>query len=60
MTLGEHLTMTASASIFHIAVDYKNNKYESSSHINIKQRILGVYATISRWKISGDLTQTFS
>ena len=68
MTLREHLTMAASASMFYIAIDYKNKKYESSSqNINIKihqlfskQRILGVRVTIAQWKISGDLKRTCS
>ena len=51
MTLGEHLTMVASGSMFYIEFDYKNktNMKEAASNINIqihqlfsKQRILGV------------------
>ena len=38
MTLGEHLTMAASAKMFYIAIDYKNKTYleEAASNINIK------------------------
>ena len=69
MTLGEHLTMAASASMFYIAIDYKNktNMKVAASDINIKidqlfskQRILGVCVTIARRKILGDLTRTCS
>ena len=51
MTLGEHLTIVASGSMFYIEFDYKNktNMKEAASNINIqihqlfsKQRILGV------------------
>ena len=51
MTLGEHLTMEASASLFCITADYKNkaNMKVAASNINIKihqlfskQWILGV------------------
>ena len=69
MTLGEHLTMAASASMFYIAIDYKNktNMKVAASDINIKidqlfskQWILGVCVTIARRKILGDLTRTCS
>ena len=68
MTLGEHLTKAASASMFYIAIDYKNkaNMKVAASNINIKihqlfskQRILGVRVTIAQRKISGDLTRTY-
>ena len=38
MTLGEHLTMAASASMFYIAINYKNkqNMKVAASSINIK------------------------
>ena len=38
MTLGEHLTMAASAKMFYIAIDYKNKTYleVAVSNINIK------------------------
>ena len=67
MTLGEHLTKAASASMLYIAIDYKNkaNMKVAASNINIKihqlfskQRILGVRVTIAQRKISGDLTRT--
>ena len=69
MTLGEHLTITASASMFYIVIDDKNktNVKDAGSNINIKihqlfykQGILGVRMTIAQWKTSGDLTQTCS
>ena len=69
MTLGEHFTMAASASMFYIAIDYKNktNMKVAVSNISIKihqlfskQRILGVRLTIAQRKISGDLTRTCS
>ena len=69
MTLAEHLTMAASASMFHIAIDYENepNMKVAASNINIKihqlfskQRILGVSVTIAQRKTSGDLTRTCS
>ena len=31
MTLGEYLTMAASANMFYNAINYTENKYESSS-----------------------------
>ena len=67
MTLREHLTMAASASMFFIATDYKNkpNMKVAFSNINIKihqlfskQRILGVRVSIAQRKTSGDLTRT--
>ena len=63
MTLREHLTMAASASIIYIAIDFKNkrNMKVAASNINIKihqlfskQRTLGVRVTIAQRKISGD------
>ena len=66
-TLGEHLTMAASAKMFYVAIDYKNKNYLEVvvRNINIKirqlfseQRILGVRVTIVQRKISGDLTRT--
>ena len=69
MTLGEHLTMAASASMFCIAIDYKNksNVKVAASNINIKihqlfskQRILGVRLNIAQRKTSGDLALTCS
>ena len=69
MTLEEQLTMAASASMFYIAIDYKNkpNVKVAASNINInihrlfsKQRILGVRMTTAQRKTSGDLTRTCS
>ena len=69
LTLAEHLTMAASASMFYIAIDYKNepNMKVAANNINIKihqlfskQRILGVRVTIAQRKTSGDLTRTGS
>ena len=69
MTLGEHFTKAASASMFYVTIDYKNkaNMKIAASNINIKihqlfskQRILGVRVTIAQRKISGDLTRTCS
>ena len=38
MTLGEHLTMAASAGMFYVAINYKNktNLKVAASNINIK------------------------
>ena len=67
MTLREHLTISASASMFYIAINYKNktNMKEAACNINIKihrlfskQPILDVRMTIAQRKISGDLTRT--
>ena len=67
MTLGEHLPMAASASMFYFAIDYKNepNMEVAASNRNIKihelfsrQRILGVRVTIVKRKTSGDLKRT--
>ena len=61
--------MTASASMFYIAIDYENepNMKVAASNINIKihqlffkQRILGVRVTIAQRKTSGALTRTGS
>ena len=69
MTLEEQLAMAASASMFYIAIDYKNkpNMKVAASNINInihrlfsKQRILGVRVTTAQRKTSGDLTRTCS
>ena len=69
MILAEHLMMAASASMFYIATEYKNepNMKVAASNINIKthhlfskQWILGVRVTIAQWKTSRDLTQTCS
>ena len=64
MTLAEHLTMAASASMFYIAIDYENepNMKVAASNVNIKihqllfkQRVLGVRVTIAQRKTSGGL-----
>ena len=69
MTLREHVTMTTSASMFYIAIDYKNkrNMKVAASNINIKihqmfskQWILGISVTVAQRKISGNLKQTCS
>ena len=69
MTLAEHLTMAASASMFYIAINYENelNMKVAASNLNIKihklfskQQILDVRETIARRKISGGLTRTGS
>ena len=69
MTLAEHLTMAASASMFYIAINYENelNMKVAASNINIKihqlfskQRILSARVTIAQRKTSGDLTRTCS
>ena len=69
MTLAEHLTMAASASMFYIAINYENelNMKVAASNINIKihqlfskQRILSVRMTLAQRKTSGDLTRTCS
>ena len=69
LTLAEHLTMAASASMFYIAIDYKNepNMKVAANNINIKihqlfskQRILGVRVTIAQRETSGNLTRTCS
>ena len=69
MTLGEHLTMTASTNMFYIGIDYKNkiNMKAPASNINIKihhlfskQRLLGVCLIIVEREILVDLTQTCS
>ena len=67
MTLGEHLTVAVSGSMFYIANEYKNktNMKVAARNINIKihqlfskQRILDVHINIVAQKISGDLTRT--
>ena len=69
LSLGEHFTMAASASMFYIAIYCKNktNMKVAASNINIKihqlffkQWILGVRVTIAQRKISWDLTRTCS
>ena len=69
MTLAEHLTMAASASMFFIATGYKNeaNIKVAASNVNIKihqlfskQRILGVCMTIAHRRTSGELARTCS
>ena len=69
MTLEEQLAMAASASMFYIAIDYKNKPKMkvAASNINIKihqsfskQRILGVRVTIEQRKTLRDLTRTCS
>ena len=69
MTLAEHLTMAASASMFYIAIDYENelNMKVAASNVNIKihqlffkQRILGVRVTIAQRKTSEGLKRTAS
>ena len=66
-TLGEHLTIAASANMFYIAIDYKNKTYMKieASNINIqihqlfsKQRILRVHVIIVQHKVSENLTRT--
>ena len=67
MTLADHLTMAASASMFYIAIDYENklNIKVAANNVNIKiyqlfskQRVLGVCVTIAQRKSSGTLTRT--
>ena len=69
MTLAEQVTMIASASMYYIALGYKNepNLKVADSKVNIKihplfskQRIPGVCLTIAHWKTSGDVTHTCS
>ena len=69
MTLVEHLTMAASASMFYIAIKHENelNMKVASSNVNIKirqmlfkQSILGVRETIVQRKTSGGLRRTDS
>ena len=69
MTLAEHITKGTSASMFYIAIGYKNepNMKVAASNINIrihqlfyKQWILAVGLTIAHWKTSGDLARTCS
>ena len=64
MTLAEHLTMAASASMFYIVINYENelNMKVAPSNVNIKmhqlfskQRILVVRETIAQRKTSGGL-----
>ena len=69
MTLAEHLTMAASASMFYIAMNYENElkMKVAASNVNIKihqlfskQRILGIRETIAQRQTSGGLTRTGS
>ena len=69
MTLGEHLTMAASANMFYYATDYENelNMKVAGSNVNIKihqlfskQRIVGVCGTVAQWETLGGLTRTGS
>ena len=62
--LAEHLTIAASANIFHIAIEHKTNINAAASNINIKihqlfseQRILAVFVIIVQRKTSVDLTR---
>ena len=59
ITLAEHLTTVASASMFYITIDYENepNMEVAASNVNIKihqlfskQRILGIRVTIAQRK----------
>ena len=68
-TLGEHLTMVASANTFFIEINYKNKTdlKVAATNINVnihqlfsEQLILGVRGTILRQKISVSLTRTCS
>ena len=68
-TLGEGLTMAASANTFSIAINYKNKTgmRVAASNINInihplfsKQRILGVCGSILQRKLLVELTRTCS
>ena len=45
MILGEHLTMAASASMFYIAIDYKNktNMKVATSNTNIKIKYISCF-----------------
>ena len=67
LTLGEHLTMAALASVFCMAIDYENklNMKVAASNINIKihqlfpeQRTFGVLVTTAE-NLRG-LTRTYS
>ena len=69
MTLAEHLTMAAFASMFFIAIGYKNeaNIKVAASNVNIKihqlfskQRILGIRMTIAHRRTTGELARTCS
>ena len=67
MTLAEHLTMAASASMYYIAIDHENepnmklaarNERMKIHQLFPKQRILGVRVTLAQRKTSGGLTRT--
>ena len=69
MTLAEHFTMAASASMFSITMDYENkpNIKRAATNVNIKihqlfskQRVLGVRVTIAQRRTSEGWTQTGS
>ena len=69
MTLAEHLTMAASASMYYIAIDDENepNMKLAAGNENMKihqlfpkQRILGVRVTLAQRKTPGGLTRTGS
>ena len=69
MTLADQFTMIASASMYYITLDYKNepNLKVADSKVNIKihqlfskQQIPGICLTIAHWKTSGDVTRTCS
>ena len=62
MTLAEHLTMAASASMFYIAINYRNelNMKVAASNTNIKiyqlfskQQILGAARPLHSGKLQG-------
>ena len=69
MTLAEHLTMAASASMYYIAIDHENepnmklavrNESMKIHQLFPKERILGVRVTLAQRKTSGGLTRTGS
>ena len=69
MTLGEHLPMAASTSMFYFAIDYKNERNVKVAVGNINIKIISCFLDsrflVSKWpyckrKTSGDLTRTCS
>ena len=52
MTLGEHLKMAASASMLHIAIDYKIKTNVKVAASNKTIKITQLFS--KQWKISGD------
>ena len=58
MTLGEHLKMAASASMLHIAIDYKIKTNVKVAASNKTIKITQLFS--KQWKNSGDLTGTCS